>query len=46
MWCIIAFFLCLGTTTLVAYMKIGYDHADRAGERYIPASAAIHQVSE
>ena len=46
MWCIIAFFLCLGTASLVAYMRLGYEHADRAGERYVPASASIHQVSE
>lgn len=45
-WCIIVFFTCLGTASLVTYMKIGRDHADRAGERYIPASAANHQVSE
>ena len=44
MWCIIAFFLCLGTTTLISYMKIGFDHADRAGERYVP-SPAYHSTS-
>lgn len=38
MWCIIVFFLCLGTASLVTYMKIGYEHADRAGERYVPAA--------
>jgi len=37
MWGIIAFFLCLGTASLLTYMKIGHDHADRAGERYLPA---------
>ena len=37
-WCIIGYFLLLGTTSLVAYMKLGYDHRDRVGERYIPAS--------
>jgi fumarate reductase subunit C len=46
MWCVIAFFLCLGTVTLLTYMKLGYDHADRAGERYIPTSASSHPVSE
>lgn len=39
--CIVAFFLCLGTASLVTYMKIGYQHADRAGERYVPAAALL-----
>jgi fumarate reductase subunit C len=43
MWSIIGFFLLLGTASLATYMKIGYDHADRAGERYVPASAAVNQ---
>lgn len=38
MWCIVAFFLCLGTASLVTYMTIGYEHADHAGEPYIPAA--------
>jgi fumarate reductase subunit C len=46
MWGIIVFFLCLGSVTLVTYMKVGWEHADRAGERYVPSSAANHQVSE
>lgn len=37
MWGIVAFFLCLGTASLITYMKIGYDHADQAGERYRPS---------
>jgi fumarate reductase subunit C len=37
MWGIIAFYLSLGSASLVTYMKIGSEHADRAGERYIPA---------
>jgi fumarate reductase subunit C len=37
MWCIMAFFLCLGTASLLTYMFIGYQHADRVGERYQPA---------
>ncbi len=37
-WGITIFFLTLGLITLAAYMKIGYDHADRVGERYIPAA--------
>lgn len=37
MWCVIVFFTTLGTITLVTYMNIGFDHADRAGERFVPA---------
>jgi fumarate reductase subunit C len=33
--CIFAFFMCLGTASLVTYMVIGAGHADRAGERYL-----------
>jgi len=40
MWGIVAFFLCLGTASLLTYMKIGREHADRAGEPYVPAPAA------
>lgn len=36
MYCIVAFYLCLGTASLVTYMKIGAEHAPFAGERYIP----------
>lgn len=39
MWCLIGFYLCLGSASLVTYMKIGSEHADRAGERYIPTHA-------
>jgi fumarate reductase subunit C len=35
-WALTVFFLALGLVTLGAYMKIGYAHADRAGERYVP----------
>lgn len=35
------FFLILGFTTLAAYMKIGMDHADKAGERYQPTAKVI-----
>ena len=31
------FFIALGLATLAAYMKIGYDHRDRVGERYTPS---------
>lgn len=33
------FFLALGLATWAAYLKIGIDHADRAGERYAVAHA-------
>lgn len=46
MWSIIVFFLCLGSASLVTYMSIGRDHADRAGERYIPAGKAQTQVHD
>jgi fumarate reductase subunit C len=36
-WGITGFFLTLGLLTLAAYMKIGYEHRQRAGERYIPS---------
>ena len=36
-WAITGFFLVLGLLTLVAYMKIGFDHRDNVGERYTPA---------
>jgi fumarate reductase subunit C len=29
--------LALGLVTLAAYMRIGSEHADRYGERYVPA---------
>ena len=37
LWCIIAFFLCLGSASLATYMAIGRAHAPHAGERYIPS---------
>ncbi len=37
-WGITAFFLALGILTLLAYMKIGYDHRDNAGELYHPSA--------
>ncbi|MBX3672324.1 MAG: fumarate reductase cytochrome b subunit [Burkholderiales bacterium] len=36
-WALTVFFIALGLATLGAYMKIGYDHRDRAGERYTPS---------
>ena len=32
-----AFFITLGLVTLMAYIELGREHADRAGERYVPA---------
>ena len=42
-WGITAFFLILGLVTLAAYVKIGMEHADRYGERYVPASVVETQ---
>ena len=39
-WSITVFFLVLGVTTLAAYMKIGYEHRDHYGERYVPSGIA------
>jgi fumarate reductase subunit C len=41
---VIGFFLVLGSASLLTYMKIGYDHADRAGERYEPVSSSTGQA--
>ena len=35
-WIITGVFLTLGLVTLAAYMRIGIEHADRYGERYVP----------
>ena len=37
-WALTVFFLVLGLATLAAYIKIGIEHAPRAGEAYTPAS--------
>ena len=42
LYCIVAFYLCLGTASLVTYMRIGADHADRVGERYVSAAQEDH----
>ncbi len=39
-WAISVFFLALGFLTLAAYVKIGIEHQDRYGERYVPAHLA------
>ena len=38
--CVSVFFLGLGLATLLAYVQLGIAHADRAGERYVPASVS------
>jgi fumarate reductase subunit C len=35
-WALTVFFLALGFATLAAYIKIGIEHADKVGERYVP----------
>lgn len=39
-WLLTCFFLILGLVTLAAYMKLGAEHADKVGERYVPAQQA------
>ncbi len=39
-WSITVFFLALGLATLAAYIKIGIEHQDRQGERYVPTYLA------
>ncbi len=41
-WIITVFFLTLGILTLLAYMKIGYEHRHNAGERYKPTAFLMH----
>ena len=36
-WALTVFFMVLGLASLAAYIKIGIDHAPRAGEAYTPA---------
>lgn len=36
-WSMTVFFVALGLATLAAYVRIGIAHADRYGERYVPA---------
>ncbi len=38
-WALTVFFLALGLATLAAYIKIGIEHAPKAGEPYTPAWA-------
>lgn len=43
-WIITAFFLALGLLTLAAYVKIGIEHSDNAGQKYQP-SAQIQTIN-
>jgi len=40
------FFLTLGLLSFAAYMKIGYEHRDQAGERYSPHNSPIEKIIE
>ena len=40
-WALTIFFLVLGFASLLAYMKIGMEHADKAGEKYVPTTAKV-----
>ncbi len=40
-WAITVFFMTLGLLTLFAYVKIGYEHRNNAGEKYHPSAQLI-----
>jgi fumarate reductase subunit C len=42
---VVVFFICLGTASLLTYMRIGYLHADKAGERYQPVDTSLQPES-
>lgn len=44
-WMLTGFFIVLGLLTLAAYIKIGIEHQDQAGERYQPRSTALLQTN-
>jgi fumarate reductase subunit C len=44
-WGLTGCFLAVGLLTLAAYMKIGYEHRARVGERYAPAHFQPHGAS-
>ena len=44
-WALTVFFLVLGLATLAAYIKIGIEHRDRYGERYVPTWTAAQPRS-
>ena len=39
---VVIFYLLLGLFSLLTYMKIGYDHQENYGERYIPSAEVNH----
>lgn len=43
-WILTSFFIVLGLLTLAAYMKIGYEHEDNHGERFIPSSSLFEPM--
>lgn len=43
-WALTGFFLILGFASLLAYMKIGMEHADKAGEKYIHSSQLVEKI--
>lgn len=40
-WALTAFFLALGVATLLAYVRIGIEHAPDYGQRYVPAALVV-----
>lgn len=38
----VVFYLLIGLFSLISYMKIGYEHQDNYGERYIPSKEVNH----
>jgi len=42
-WAISVFFIVLGLLTLSAYIKIGIEHREHAGERYLPSALQSQQ---
>jgi fumarate reductase subunit C len=40
-WALTVFFLVLGFATLAAYIKIGIEHRDHYGERYVPSHLQV-----
>ncbi len=40
-WTLTAFFLALGVATLLAYVRIGIEHAPDYGQRYVPAALVV-----
>ncbi len=42
-WFISVFFIVLGLLTLAAYIKIGIEHRDQVGERYVPSALQTQQ---